>query len=123
MFLKAKNAEPQENEYDIILRNLHGVLLTCMQSVRSCTEKVITANGVNKLFEYGSFSKQCNEQLQEARNRLYDELDAFTEAQTKYNEYLIQNQEKLCTRKLYIESKVTGYNLVCSVYHDYYNNH
>ncbi len=120
MFWKNKNAQLQDNEYDTKLRILHGNLSACVYAVESQAERLITAVGVDTLFDFGSIAMLSRETVAIERNKLYDMLDDLINAQTSYNEYLIQNREKLCKRKHYRESTITGYELIKTAYYKYY---
>jgi hypothetical protein len=117
MFWKKKIDETsQPNEFDNQLEILRSRMWHNRNILETNIENVFIKHEVSKLFDGGSLAMMSSEILFDAREKMYNSIVDFIEAQTAYNNFLNENRENLCVRQNYQENTATYFSIAEYVY-------
>ena len=116
MLWKKADKTAQPNEFDNQLEVLRNRMWHKRNILETNIENVFIKCEVSKLFDSGNLAQMSSEILFDAREKMYDSIVAYIEAQTAYNNFLNENRENLCVRRNYQENTTTCFNIAEYVY-------
>ena len=116
MLWKKIDKTSQPNEFDNQLEILRSRMYRNRNILETNIENVFIKCEVSKLFDGGSLAMMSSETLFDAREKMYNSIVDFIEAQTAYNNFLNENRENLCVRRNYQENTATYFSIAECVY-------